>query len=217
MSGVSTEPERKTFSFTARPRVSALPIDWIALGLILILVQPPFRLGFLLRFDTIDCSVTRNLDRYHIFVVGVTPCCWGETLEPLLRVKNLKMHFPIRSGVFSRVVDYVRAVDGVTFDIFPGETLGLAGESGCGKTTVGRTILRLLDGGEGEVYFGDSPNLLTLSQREMRPYRKDLQIIFQDPFSSLNPRLTVGSTLMEPLKIFGIGKNGAERRERAAH
>ncbi|MCA9430820.1 MAG: ATP-binding cassette domain-containing protein [Candidatus Omnitrophica bacterium] len=127
------------------------------------------------------------------------------------------MHFPIRSGVFSRVVDHVRAVDGVTFDIFPGETLGLAGESGCGKTTVGRTILRLLDGGEGEVYFGDSPNLLTLSQREMRPYRKDLQIIFQDPFSSLNPRLTVGSTLMEPLKIFGIGKNGAERRERAAH
>ena len=98
------------------------------------------------------------------------------------------MHFPIRSGVFSRVVDYVRAVDGVTFDIFPGETLGLAGESGCGKTTVGRTILRLLDGGEGEVYFGVSPNLLTLSQREMRPYLKDLRIIVQDRFSVLKPR-----------------------------
>ncbi len=139
----------------------------------------------------------------------------GEFVKPLLQVKNLKMHFPIRSGVFSRIADHVRAVDGVSFDIFPGETLGLAGESGCGKTTVGRTILRLLDGGEGEVYFEDSPNLLDLSQREMRPYRKDLQIIFQDPFSSLNPRLTVGSTLIEPLKIFGIGNSRKERRDRA--
>lgn len=139
----------------------------------------------------------------------------GEHVKPLLQVKNLKMHFPIRSGVFSRVVDYVRAVDDVSFEIYPGETLGLAGESGCGKTTVGRTILRLLDGAEGEVYFEDSPNLLALSQKEMRSYRKDLQIIFQDPFSSLNPRLTVGSTLMEPLKIFGIGKDRHERRNRA--
>jgi oligopeptide/dipeptide ABC transporter ATP-binding protein len=137
--------------------------------------------------------------------------------KPLLRVRNLKMHFPIRAGVFSRVVDFVRAVDGVSFDIYPGETLGLAGESGCGKTTVGRSILRLLEGAEGEVYFEDSPNLLTLSQGEMRSYRKNLQIIFQDPFSSLNPRLTVAATLMEPLKIFGIGKNRAERRDRAVH
>jgi oligopeptide/dipeptide ABC transporter ATP-binding protein len=124
------------------------------------------------------------------------------------------MHFPIRSGVLSRVSGYVRAVDGVSFEIYPGETLGLAGESGCGKTTVGRSILRLVDGAKGEVLFEDSPNLLSLSQREMRPYRKHLQIIFQDPFSSLNPRLTVASTLMEPLKIFGIGANRKERRER---
>ncbi len=133
--------------------------------------------------------------------------------KPLLRVRNLKMHFPIRTGVFSRISGYVRAVDGVSFDIYPGETLGLAGESGCGKTTVGRAILRLLDGAEGEVYFGDSPNLLGLSQREMRPFRKHIQIIFQDPFSSLNPRLTVASALMEPLKIFNIGKNRRERRD----
>jgi len=125
------------------------------------------------------------------------------------------MHFPIRSGVFSRVTDYVKAVDGVSFDIYTGETLGLAGESGCGKTTVGRSVLRLVDGVTGEAYYEDSPNLLTLSQGEMRPYRKHLQIIFQDPFSSLNPRLTVASTLIEPLTIFGIGKNRRERRDRA--
>src|SRR3990172_7792818 len=136
--------------------------------------------------------------------------------KPLLRVRNLRMHFPIRSGVFFRVTGYVRAVDGISFDIHAGETLGLAGESGCVKTTVGRSILRLLDGAQGEVYFEDSPNLLTLSQREMRPYRRHIQIIFQDPFSSLNPRLTVASTLMEPLKIFGIGKNRKERRDRVA-
>ncbi|NUN97221.1 MAG: ATP-binding cassette domain-containing protein [Candidatus Omnitrophica bacterium] len=124
------------------------------------------------------------------------------------------MHFPIRSGVFSRVTGHVRAVDGVSFEIHPGETLGLAGESGCGKTTVGRALLRLLDGAEGEARFENSPNLLTLSQREMRPYRKHLQIIFQDPFSSLNPRLTVAGALMEPLKIFGICKNRKERRDR---
>lgn len=135
-------------------------------------------------------------------------------LKPLLRVRNLKMHFPIRSGVFSRISGHVRAVDGVSFDIYTGETLGLAGESGCGKTTVGRAILRLLDGAEGEVYFEDSPNLLGLSQREMRPFRRHIQIIFQDPFSSLNPRLTVASALMEPLKIFNIGKNRRERRDR---
>jgi oligopeptide/dipeptide ABC transporter ATP-binding protein len=136
-------------------------------------------------------------------------------MKPLLRVRDLKMHFPIRSGVFSRVSGHVRAVDGVSFDIYPGETLGLAGESGCGKTTVGRSILRLVDGAGGEVYFEDSPNLLTVSQGEMRPYRKHLQIIFQDPFSSLNPRLTVASTLIEPLKIFGIGENRRARRDRA--
>ncbi|MBE7488381.1 MAG: ATP-binding cassette domain-containing protein [Candidatus Omnitrophica bacterium COP1] len=134
----------------------------------------------------------------------------------LLQVSNLRMHFPIRSGVFSRVSGYVRAVDGVSFEIAPGETLGLAGESGCGKTTVGRSILRLLDGAEGEIIFRDSPNLLSLSQNQMRRYRRDIQIIFQDPFSSLNPRLTIASTLIEPMTIFKIGQSRRERRELAA-
>jgi len=135
-------------------------------------------------------------------------------MNPLLRITDLVMHFPIRAGVFSRVDAYVRAVDGISFEIGAGETLGLVGESGCGKTTVGRSILRLVEGARGDVRFEDSPNLLSLSQNEMRPYRKHLQIIFQDPFSSLNPRLTVASTLMEPLKIFGIGDSRRERRDR---
>lgn len=134
--------------------------------------------------------------------------------EVLLNVRDLIKYFPIRKGVFSRVVNHVKAVDGVSFTIHKGETLGLAGESGCGKTTVGRLILRLLDGASGDVRYKDSPNLLDLSPREMRAYRKQMQIIFQDPYSSLNPRLTVGSTLMEPLKIFKIGDNHADRRER---
>lgn len=135
--------------------------------------------------------------------------------DPLLRVENLKMFFPIYGGVFARVRDYVRAVDGVSFVLPKGQTLGLAGESGCGKTTVGRTIIRLLEGAEGNVQLADSPNLLKLSNREMQPYRKRIQIVFQDPFSSLNPRMTVGATLMEPLKIHRLAGNRQSRKDRA--
>ena len=114
--------------------------------------------------------------------------------EPLLIVNDLVKHFPIRQGVFGKVVNHVKAVDGVTFTIHKGETLGLAGESGCGKTTVGRMILRLLDATSGEVRFDDSPNL-ELSQKD-RPYRSACNH-FGSLFS-LNPRLTVGSTIAEP-------------------
>jgi oligopeptide transport system ATP-binding protein len=133
--------------------------------------------------------------------------------KPLLRVENLVKYFPIRKGLFSRVVNHVRAVDGVSFDIYEGETLGLAGESGCGKTTAGRVILRLLPATAGHVIYRDSSDLTRLSQKEMRPYRREMQIIFQDPFSSLNPRMTVRSILGEPLAIHKIAK-GREREDR---
>ena len=119
----------------------------------------------------------------------------------LLDVKNLKMHFPVRKGVFSRIDNYVRAVNGVNFHLAKGETLGLVGESGCGKTTVGRCLLRLVEPTEGEVYY-QGVDTLKLPWNEMRRLRSKMQIIFQDPYSSLNPRMTVGEIIGEPLRNF---------------
>jgi peptide/nickel transport system ATP-binding protein len=134
--------------------------------------------------------------------------------KPLLSVRNLVKHFPIKGGVLRTTIGHVRAVDGVSFDIYEGETFGLVGESGCGKTTTGRLVLRLLDGTSGSVEFAGR-QLFGLSKREMRPLRKDLQIVFQDPFASLNPRMTVGDILRESYIIHRV--NGrAESRERIA-
>lgn len=118
--------------------------------------------------------------------------------QPLLQVKNLKQYYPIKKGILSRTVGNVKAVDGVSFDIFPGETLGLVGESGCGKSTTGRAIVRLEKPTEGEIIF-EGKNLADFSNVEMRNIRTDLQIIFQDPYSSLNPRKRIGDLLSEPL------------------
>ena len=134
--------------------------------------------------------------------------------EPLLEVRDLKKHFPIRRGLLSRVSGQVRAVDGVSFTIAPGEVLGLVGESGCGKTTTGRCVLRLIEPTSGSVRF-DGREITTLQPAEMRRLRREMQIVFQDPYSSLNPRLTVGSMLSEPLAIHGLAK-GARARERVA-
>jgi oligopeptide transport system ATP-binding protein len=120
--------------------------------------------------------------------------------EPLLRVRNLKKYFPIRGGLLSREVARVHAVDDVSFEIQPGETLGLVGESGCGKSTTGRTILRLIEPTSGEVWF-QNENVTTLDKRRLRGLRKEMQIIFQDPYASLNPRMTVGSIIGEALVI----------------
>jgi oligopeptide/dipeptide ABC transporter ATP-binding protein len=133
---------------------------------------------------------------------------------PLLQIEKLHKHFPIRRGLFGRVAGAVRAVDGVSFDVRPGEVLGLVGESGCGKTTVGRCVLRLLEPTTGTIRF-EGRDITSLGRRELRPLRRRMQIIFQDPYSSLNPRLTVGSMLAEPLAIHGIA-TGAKARERVA-
>ena len=133
--------------------------------------------------------------------------------EALLEVKNLVKHFPITQGVLlSKKVGAVQAVDDVRFSVQKGETLGLVGESGCGKSTTGRVILRLIEATSGEVRF-DGQNILELSPKEMRELRKDMQIIFQDPYASLNPRMTVGDIIAEPLKIHGMAK-GRERQKR---
>jgi len=130
----------------------------------------------------------------------------------LLRVEGLKKHFPIRKGILSRVVGQVKAVDGVSFHLAKGETLGLVGESGCGKTTVGRSILRLIEPTGGTVRF-DGVDVLALHGEELRKLRRRMQIIFQDPYSSLNPRMTVLDIVGEALLIHGIAR-GREREER---
>src|SRR6187431_2924238 len=131
--------------------------------------------------------------------------------EPLLRVKNLKKYFPIRGGLLSREVARVHAVDDVSFDILPGETLGLVGESGCGKSTAGRAILRLIEPTSGTVKVLGQ-DIAPLTKKELRPYRKQMQIVFQDPFSSLNPRMTAGDIVGEPLYVHGVA-NTKERQE----
>jgi oligopeptide transport system ATP-binding protein len=130
----------------------------------------------------------------------------------LVRVLNLKKYFPIHRGVLRKQVGAVQAVDGVTFNIYKGETLGLVGESGCGKSTTGRAILQLLEPTAGQVFYEDK-ELTSLSKSDLRKARRDMQMIFQDPYASLNPRMTVGNIVGEPLQIHNIGNNKS-RKER---
>jgi len=135
-------------------------------------------------------------------------------MKHLIEVKNLKTYFPIRKGLFSRVVAHLKAVDDVSFSIAPGQTLGLVGESGCGKTTVGRSILRLIPATAGQVSF-DGSDIFSVSPRKMRKLRRNMQIIFQDPFGSLNPRMTIGNIIGEALTVHHIAW-GRKRRQRVA-
>lgn len=132
----------------------------------------------------------------------------------LLEAKGLKMHFPIKAGVIKRTVGYVKAVDGITLNVYKGESLGIVGESGSGKSTLGRMLLRLLDPTEGEVYF-NGKRISNLSNRKMRPYRRDMQMVFQDPYASLNPRMTIGELLEEPLLVHKTINTKADRKKRA--
>src|SRR5690554_596721 len=134
------------------------------------------------------------------------------TISPLLQVRDLKMHFPVKEGVFMRTGKYNKAVDGVSFDIMPGETLGLVGESGCGKSTLGRCIARLYQPTAGEIIF-DGTDISRLGRKALMPFRRDIQMIFQDPMESLNSRHTVGEILEEPFIVQKIG-NRISRQER---
>jgi peptide/nickel transport system ATP-binding protein len=131
----------------------------------------------------------------------------------ILEIQNIKTYFPKNKTFFGKTIDYVKAVDDVTLDVYEGETLGLVGESGCGKTTLGRTILRLNEPTEGKIFFQRN-DLLRLKPEDMRQLRKDMQIIFQDPYSSLNPRITIGEALMEPMQVHNILSSNSQRKEK---
>jgi len=133
--------------------------------------------------------------------------------KPLMQIKNLKTYFPIRNGFFGGISDHVKAVDNVSFDVYPGETLGLVGESGCGKTTIGRTIIRLEESTEGQMIY-KGKDIAKMNTEELRLFRKDVQIIFQDPYSSLNPRMTIGNAIMEPMQVHGILENDEQRKKK---
>jgi oligopeptide transport system ATP-binding protein len=145
-------------------------------------------------------------------------CDSAVTLRPManndimLKVEALKKYFPVRRGFFQRIIGWVKAVDGVDFEIQEAKTLGLVGESGCGKSTIGRLILRLLEPDHGRIIYKDR-DISTLQQKDLRPLRKEMQIIFQDPFGSLNPRMTVGQSIEEGLRAVGVQSHG-ERKTR---
>ncbi|MBL4720357.1 MAG: dipeptide ABC transporter ATP-binding protein [Alphaproteobacteria bacterium] len=138
----------------------------------------------------------------------------GKNKTPVLKVTGLKKHFPIKKGILSRTVGNVYAVDGVSFTINEGETLGLVGESGCGKSTVGRTVLRLLEPTAGSIEI-DGTDITSLDKASLRAFRREMQIIFQDPYSSLNPRMSAGDIVGELLKVHGIAE-GEELEDRVA-
>jgi peptide/nickel transport system ATP-binding protein len=139
----------------------------------------------------------------------------AEGTAPLLSVKNLQVYFPVRRGILARTVDHIRAVDDISFNVYRGQTLGLVGESGCGKTTTGRAILRLIEPTAGQVLYNGT-DVAQLSARDLRNLRGRMQIIFQDPYGSLNPRMTIEAAITEPMIIQHIGTSRIDRRDRAA-
>src|SRR3989442_14014678 len=143
----------------------------------------------------------------------MTPTTPQVNHRPLVEVRNLKKYFPVRSGIFSRISAWVKAVDDVSFEVYRRETVGLVGESGCGKTTVGRAILRLIEPTAGEVSFAGQ-DVRKMTGAQLRQAGPQMQMIFQDPYSSLNPRMTVGATIAEPMRVQALAKKGKDLNQR---
>ncbi|WP_151086673.1 ABC transporter ATP-binding protein [Hymenobacter baengnokdamensis] len=152
-----------------------------------------------------------NSDTAKAFPVEQNLC--STVAAPLLQVENLRVYFPVRKGFFSRTTEFVRAVDDVSFTIYPGETVGLVGESGCGKTTLGRALLRLTEPTAGRILF-EGTDLARLPAGELRHRRREFQLVFQDPYAALNPMLTVGEAILEPLRVHGVGGSRTEQKAR---
>ena len=146
---------------------------------------------------------------------GREATCIAEGTEPLVRFSGLKVHFPVKRGLLMKTVGHVKAVDGITLDVYRGQTLGLVGESGCGKTTTGRALLRLVRSTGGSMQF-DGRSLAGISRSAMQPLRNRMQIIFQDPYGSMNPRMTIQTSLIEPMMLHDIGEDKSDRIQRAA-
>ncbi len=134
--------------------------------------------------------------------------------KPVLNIQHLEKKYSLSRNIFGKTIDYVRAVNNVSFEVFPGETLGLVGESGCGKTTLGRSILRLIEPDSGAIFFNDS-NLISLKPQQLKKQRSNINIVFQDPYSSLNPRMSIGNAIVEPMKVHKLYGNNKQRKERA--
>jgi len=179
--------------------------------------QNPYTKGLLACRPRMDLKVNR-LPTVEDFLKGTPPSSSPAPTtsisdESLLKVENLKTYFPIASGFFRRTKSYKKAVENISFEVKAGETLGLVGESGCGKTTLGRTILRLVEPTEGNIIFRNQ-SLRELSDSEMRKLRKQMQIIFQDPYSSLNPRMRIGDAILEAMQVHNLHENTAKRKEK---
>lgn len=177
------------------------------------LERNPLRLPTVSDFMDVD-GKERSFDQSKLFIEKVPRPISDEKNPVLLEIKNVKKYFPLEKSIFGTVKSHVKAVDGVTLNVRKGRTLGLVGESGCGKTTLGRTLLRLVEPTEGEIFYKGT-DITKLSKKDLRNLRRKMQIIFQDPYASLNPRMTVGSTLMEPMIIHNLGGSKSERMERA--
>jgi peptide/nickel transport system ATP-binding protein len=163
------------------------------------------------RKEVVEPSLVDVVNNYVGTVTDIKHQQENKQKPPLLKVENLKVYFPIKKGFFGRTTDYVKAVDGVSFIVNPGETIGLVGESGCGKTTLGRALLRLVEPTEGSIIF-NGRDIAQLSSEELRKSRRDFQMIFQDPYASLNPMHTVGDAIMEPMRVHKLYANDKERK-----